>query len=64
MVIALSLIPCTSHCVYQLDGCCTLERAASGGTRSAQDASGCVHFIGLNLGGQEGVSDGLHHDQL
>ncbi|MCL2569294.1 MAG: hypothetical protein FWE12_07720 [Oscillospiraceae bacterium] len=42
----MSLIPCTSNCVYQLEGCCTLERAASQGTRApADDTPGCVHFI-------------------
>jgi len=49
----MSLIPCTCDCVYQEEGCCTLERAASHGTLSDTEITpGCVHFIGrsLNLG--------------
>ena len=62
----MSLIPCTSGCVYQQDGCCTLERAASCGTLDQQPQSGCVHFIGLGSksNGHEGVTNGFHHGQL
>ena len=67
MVIAMSLIPCTSGCVYQIDGCCTLERVASCGTcAEAGTSPGCVHFIGRasDSGRQKSVSDGLDHGQL
>lgn len=40
----MSLIPCTGDCVYQKDGYCRLERAASlGKPESLSDK--CVHFI-------------------
>ncbi len=39
----LSLIACTSDCLYQQEGRCTLERAASGGVPSAENP--CVHFV-------------------
>jgi hypothetical protein len=40
----MSLIPCTGECVYQKEGYCSLERAASRG--KPERASGnCIHFI-------------------
>lgn len=39
----MSLIPCTSACVYQSDGVCTLDSAAAAGVPSLGGA--CVHFI-------------------
>ncbi|WP_186564497.1 hypothetical protein [Lawsonibacter celer] len=39
----MSLIACTSNCVYQQDGYCSLERAASRGLPSEQES--CVHFV-------------------
>lgn len=39
----MSLIPCTSACVYQADGVCTLDSAAAAGVPSLGGA--CVHFI-------------------
>lgn len=59
----MSLIPCTSPCVYQQEGQCRLERAASRGVcDSEMAASGCVHYVGALRGQsapnrQEGVSD-------
>jgi len=42
----MSLICCTSRCVYQQEGICTLERAASMGTvQAAKHTSSCMHFI-------------------
>ncbi len=41
--VTLSLIACTSDCLYQQEGRCTLERAASGGIPSAENP--CVHFV-------------------
>lgn len=64
-MIVVSLIVCTSECLYQLDGYCSLERAASGGTPSAENP--CVHFVpkrgSLQNGGQ-GFSDISDPDQL
>ena len=40
----MSLIPCTGDCVYQKDGYCSLERAASRG-KPSQTNDKCVHFI-------------------
>ena len=37
------MIPCTSHCVYQSDGLCTLDSAASAGLPALGGA--CIHFI-------------------
>lgn len=39
----MSLIVCTSECLYQIDGYCSLERAVSGGVPSESDP--CVHFV-------------------
>lgn len=39
----MSLIPCTSQCVYQSDGVCTLDSAAAAGQPSLGGA--CIHFI-------------------
>lgn len=38
----MSIIGCTSDCVYQNDGYCTLEHAASGGQASE---NGCIHYV-------------------
>ena len=37
------MIPCTSKCVYQSDGLCTLDSAAAAGQPALGGA--CVHFI-------------------
>ena len=42
-VIPVSLIACTSACVYQQDGYCRLERASSCGVPCAE--SPCVNFV-------------------
>ena len=39
----MSLIPCTSNCIYQSDGVCTLDSAAAAGLPSLGGA--CIHFI-------------------
>lgn len=39
----MSLIVCTSECLYQLDGYCSLERAGSGGVPSTENP--CVNFV-------------------
>ena len=40
----MSLIACTDPCVYQIDGYCSLSRAASPG----DGRSGCVNFVARN----------------
>ena len=59
----MSLIPCTSGCVYQADGLCSLQRTVSCGAFSSDVPAGCVHFVAQasNLGGEEGVADGFDH---
>ena len=42
-MIVMSLIPCTSACIYQSDGVCTLDSAAAAGVPALGGA--CVHFI-------------------
>ena len=37
------MIPCTSECVYQSDGLCTLDSAAAAGVPALGGA--CIHFI-------------------
>ncbi len=37
------MIPCTSQCIYQSDGLCTLESAAAAGQPALGGA--CIHFI-------------------
>lgn len=37
------MIPCTSDCIYQSDGVCTLDSAAAAGAPALGGA--CVHFI-------------------
>ena len=37
----MSLIPCTSSCVYQSDGVCTLDSAAAAGVPALGGA--CIH---------------------
>ena len=56
----MSLIQCTDPCVYQLDGRCTLVRAASQGQPGRL---GCVNFVprsdlarGPGPGGTENAS--------
>ena len=45
----MSLITCTDDCVYQEEGYCRLEQAASGGQMST--AAGCVHYVGRGAHG-------------
>ena len=64
----MSLIACTDPCVYQIDGYCSLSRAASPGGGQ----SGCVNFVPrsqvkrnstLQKSGH-GLSDVGHPDEL
>ena len=47
-MVRMSLIPCTSQCVYQQDGVCTLDSAAAAGLPALGGA--CVHFIPTDAG--------------
>lgn len=38
----MSLIFCTSECIYQKDGVCMLDNAVSSGV---PNAGGCIHYI-------------------
>ena len=61
----MSLIVCTSECLYQLDGYCTLERAVSGGAPSEENP--CVNFVpkrGGSQNGGQGFPDVFDTDQL
>ncbi len=40
----MSYIACTCDCVYQRDGICNLDRAASSGTPENEE-NACVHYI-------------------
>lgn len=61
----MSLIVCTSECLYQLDGYFSLERAVSGGVPNEENP--CVNFVprrgSLQNGGQS-LSDIPDADQL
>ena len=43
----MSLIACTSDCVYQKDGTCTLTRAASPGE---PNKDGCAYYVKASKG--------------
>lgn len=61
----MSLIVCTSECLYQVDGYCSLERAVSGGAPSEENP--CVNFIprrGSSQDGSKGFPDVPDADQL
>ena len=38
----MSWIPCTDPCIYQREGCCTLDRACSAG---AVRSDGCLYYL-------------------
>lgn len=61
----MGLIVCTSECVYQLDGYCSLERACSGGAPDAENP--CVNYIPRNSASHnhgKRFPDVLNADQL
>ncbi len=39
----MSFIACTSNCIHQQDGCCTLEHTALRGTSDTSNDK-CIHF--------------------
>ena len=58
-----SLIACTSDCVYQQDGCCRLSRAGAAGIPRPDGCINCVPRHLLQDGGQR-LTDVGHLDQL
>ena len=57
-LIPMSLIACTSDCVYQQDGYCSLERAASCGL--PDDKESCVNFVPRRCSGANTQPDPGH----
>ena len=57
-VCLMSLIACLSECVYQQDGYCALERAASCGLPSESES--CVHFVPRRHSGAQTQPDSVH----
>ncbi len=47
-VIFMNFIACTDSCIYQKDGVCTLECAASLGELRSDEQNDCIHFIEKN----------------
>lgn len=39
----MNLITCTSNCIYQISGVCSLDRAAAHGVLSKE--AGCIHYV-------------------
>ena len=39
----MSIIPCTNNCIYQIDGCCRLEKAGSSG--GYEQTIRCLHYV-------------------
>lgn len=62
----MSLILCTSDCLYQLDGYCSLERVGSGG--SPNDINTCINYVPKRTrvlkDETQGFPDVFHADQL
>lgn len=52
----MSIIPCTTDCIYQSEGCCSLERAGSRG-RSEPGTQSCIHYVKKSRGSAHGASD-------
>ena len=44
----MNFIACTDSCIYQKDGVCTLECAASLGELRSDEQNDCIHFIEKN----------------
>ena len=62
----MSLIPCTSDCIFQKEGCCTLDRANIGNVLlPGDDQNACPNFHPnvLSLQRSEGFADVLYPDQ-
>lgn len=39
----MNIIPCTDDCIYQLDGCCRMEKAGSPGVFDS--SARCIHYV-------------------
>lgn len=61
----MSLIPCTNGCIYQRDGCCTLEQAVTCSLPRAAGDGRCVNYV-PRLSEQDGQSfpDIAHANEL
>ena len=44
----MSLIPCIDNCIYQIDGYCTLEHAASSGAANGYTNHSCAYCVAVN----------------
>lgn len=58
----MSLIGCTSDCLYQKDGYCQLERAMSSGTPTGEHP--CVNYVQRSHEGGQSLPDVPHTDEL
>lgn len=58
----MSLIGCTSDCLYQKDGYCQLERAMSSGEPSEEHP--CVNYVPRSQDSRQGLPDIPHADEL
>lgn len=58
----MSLIGCTSDCLYQKDGYCQLERAMSSGTPNGEHP--CVNYVQRSQKNGQSLPDIAHTDQL
>ena len=61
-MVRMSLIPCTSQCVYQQDGVCTLEQRRGGGV-SPLWAAPASTLSRRTQGGSDRLTDIPHRDQ-
>lgn len=63
VVIEMSLIGCTSDCLYQKDGYCHLKRAMSSGQPSPEHP--CVNYVPVtSQNGGQGLADIADPDEL
>ncbi len=58
----MSLIGCTSDCLYQKDGYCQLDQAMSSGEPSS--AHPCVNYVPRSQDGGQRLPDVAHPDEL
>jgi hypothetical protein len=50
-----SLINCSSDCIYQSEGICTLDKAAEITNKTAD--KGCLHYVSKSKRGEESGQD-------
>ncbi len=58
----MSLIGCTSDCLYQKDGYCQLDQAMSSGEPS--NAHPCVNYVPRSQDGGQRLPDVAHPNEL